>query len=181
MLHSSLQGTVEEEESNITSDLLNAQSNSQSRQNSHQLTSRLPVLTSIDHTALDNDALHAMVRSQNEQQRLAFDTVLTWCRSVTKSTSTHEQVHSLQLFITGGAGAGAGAGKSHLIKTLYHTAVNTFRQISQNPEKPYVLLLAPTGIAAINIKGTINSGLSIPVDNFGYNVTPLSDIEKSAL
>ena len=81
MLHSSLQGTEEEEESNITSDLLNAQSNSQSRQNSHQLTSRLPVLTSIDHTALDNDALHAMVRSLNEQQRLAFDTVLTWkCR-----------------------------------------------------------------------------------------------------
>ena len=76
-------------------DLLNAQSNSQSRQNSHQLTSRLPVLTSIDHTALDNDALHAMVRSINEQQRLSFDTVLTWCRSVAKSPSTHEQVHSL--------------------------------------------------------------------------------------
>ena len=87
-------------------------------------------------------------------------------------------MHSLQLFITGGAGAG----KSHLIKTLCYTAVNTFRQISQNPEKPSVLLLAPTGIAAINVKGTtINSGLSIPVDNFGYNVTPLSDIEKSAL
>ena len=79
MLHSSLQGTEEEEESNITSALLNAQSNSQSRQNSHQLTSRLPVLTSIDHTALDNDALHAMVCSLNEQQRLAFDTLLTWC------------------------------------------------------------------------------------------------------
>ena len=45
VLHSSLQGTEEEEESNIASDLLNAQSNSQSRQNSHQLTSRLPVLT----------------------------------------------------------------------------------------------------------------------------------------
>ena len=178
MLHSSLQGTEEEEESNITSDLLNAQSNSQSRQNSHQLTSRLPVLTSIDHTALDNDALHAMVRSLNEQQRLAFDTVLTWCRSVAKAPGTHEQVHSLQLFITGGAGAG----KSHLMKTFYHTAVNTFRQISQNPEKPSVLLLASTGIAAINIKGTtINSGLSIPVDKFGYNLTPLSDIEKSAL
>ena len=111
MLHSSLQGTEEEEESNITSDFVNAQSNFQSRQNSHQLTSRLPVLTSIDHTALDNDALHAMVRLLNEQQRLAFDTVLTWCRSVAKSPSTHEQVHSLQLFITGGAGAG----KSHLI------------------------------------------------------------------
>ena len=181
MLHSSVQGTEEEEESNITSDLLNAQSNSQSRQNSHQLTSRqLPILTSIDCTALDNNALHAMVHSLNEQQRLAFDTVLAWCRSVAKSPSTHEQVHSFQLFITGGAGAGAG--KSHLIKTLYHTAVNTFRQISQNPEKPSVLLLAPMGIAAINIKGTtINSGLSIPVDNFGYNVTPLSDIEKSAL
>ena len=90
-------------------------------------------------------------------------------------------MHSLQLFITGGAGAG----KSHLIKTLSHTAVNIFRQISQNPEKPSVLLLAPTGIAAINIKGTkINSGLSIPVDNIGYNVTPLSDrknrIKKSS-
>jgi predicted ATPase len=42
---------------------------------------------------------------------------------------------------------GSGAGKSHLIKTIYHTAVKTFRPPPFNPELPTVLLLAPTGVA----------------------------------
>ena len=39
----------------------------------------------------------------------------------------------------------------------------TFNPYSGSPNKPKVLILAPTGVAAININGTtINSGLSIP-------------------
>lgn len=177
ILNSSIEET---EECSGTNDLASdPQDASHIGQQTTQSRSGLPLVTSADPSAIDNDKLHAMVRTLNQQQRLAFDTVLTWCRNTAKCPNTHQQNRSpLQLFITGGAGAG----KSHLITTLYHTVVKTFRQISQNPEKPSVLLLAPTGIAAINISGTtVNSGLSIPIDNFGYSVTPLSDMQKSAL
>ena len=69
------------------------------------------------------------------------------------------EIEPLYLFLTGGGGAG----KSHLIKTIYHTAVKTFRHPHINPELPTVVLMAPTGVAAINIDGTtINTALSIP-------------------
>ena len=62
------------------------------------------------------------------------------------------------LFITGGAGAG----KSHLTKTIYQAATKTFRHGPEDPDKLSVLLFAPTGFVAINIRGkTINSGLAI--------------------
>ena len=61
------------------------------------------------------------------------------------------------MFITGGGGAG----KSHLIKTLYHTVVKTYRHAPMNPEIPTVLLAASTGVAVINIDGT-HSALAIP-------------------
>ena len=65
----------------------------------------------------------------------------------------------INLFVTGRAGAG----KSHLIKAIYHTAVKTFRYSTINPERPTVALMAPTGVAAININGTtIHAALSIP-------------------
>ena len=81
-------------------------------------------------------------------------------------------------FITGSAGAG----KSHVIKTIYQTATETFRHGPEDPDKPSILLLAPTGVAAINIGGnTINSGLAISKDIFGEHVGPLSDERKSAL
>ena len=41
-----------------------------------------------------------------------------------------------------------------------------------DPEKPRILLLVPTGVAAININGTIHSGLGI---NVGSKLYPLSD------
>ena len=76
------------------------------------------------------------------------------------------------MVVCGGFG---GAGKSHLIKTIYHTAVKTFRHPPVNPELPTVLLMAPTGVAAINIDGTtINTGLAIPKEA-GDNVPAMSD------
>ena len=107
-----------------------------------------------------------------------FNTVLTYCRNIVKCPSDHNII-APQLFITGGAGAG----KSHLIKAIYQMASQTFKQISESPEKPSVLLLTPTGILATNISGTtINRGLSIPVDNnYSYSVAAVSDIERSRL
>ena len=48
--------------------------------------------------------------------------------------------------------------------------------------KPKVLLLAPTGVAAVNIDGTtIHSALHIPVGYFGRNLPGLSNKMKSNL
>ena len=118
-----------------------------------------------------------MIRSLNQQRKLAFDTVFTYCRNVVKCPSDHNII-APQLFITGGAGAR----RSHLIKKIYQMATQTFKQVSGNPEKPSVLLLAPTGISAVNISGTtVNMGLSIPVDNFSCTLSPLPDIERIRL
>ena len=117
------------------------------------------------------------IRSLNQQQRHTFDTVLTYCRNVVKCPSDHHIV-APQLFITGGAGAG----KSHLMKLIHQMATQTFKKVSENPEKPSVLLLGPTGISAINISGTtINIELSIPVDDFPCTVSTLSDTERYGL
>ena len=146
-------------------------------QESTTLQCTVRMVSYVQPTILDSEELHSIIRSLNQQQRLTFDTVLTYCRNVVKCPSDYNII-APQLFITGGGGAG----KSHLIKTIYQMATQTFKQVSENPEKPSVLLLAPTGISAINISGTtINTRLSIPVDNFSCTVSPLPDIERSRL
>ena len=81
------------------------------------------------------------------------------------------QVEPLYLFLTGGGGAG----KSHVIKTIYHTAVKTFRHPSVNPELPIVLLMTPTGVGAINIDGTTINTARAVAKVAGVNVTARSD------
>ena len=59
--------------------------------------------------------------------------------------------------------------------------MKTFRYGSRNPEKPTVLLLAPTGVAAINIDGTtINSALAIPKD-IGDRLNAMSDQKRTQM
>jgi DNA replication protein DnaC len=126
---------------------------------------------------ISDDLLRESVRSLNKKQRLAYDTVLSWCRTKMSNLNSlkPQKVDPMHLFITGGAGSG----KSHLIKTIYHTATKTFRQAPMNPEFPTVLLMAPTGVAAININGTtINTALAIPKET-GDNVPAMSDQKKT--
>ena len=88
-----------------------------------------------------------------------------------------EKLDPINLFVTGGARAG----KSHLIKAIYHTEVKTFRYGTINPERPTVALMAPTGVAAININGTtIHTALSIPKE-FGDFAPKMSDQKRTQL
>ena len=88
-----------------------------------------------------------------------------------------KKVEPIYLFITGGGGAG----KSHLIKTIYHTVIKTFRYDGMNPENPTVLLSVPTGVAAININGTtINTPLAIP-KNTGDTLPAMSDQKRTQM
>ena len=86
-------------------------------------------------------------------------------------------VQPVYLFLTGGGGVG----KSHLINSIYHTTTKTFRHGITNPENPTVLLMAPTGVAAININGTtIHTALAIPKES-GDNLPPLSDQKRTQI
>ena len=59
-------------------------------------------------------------------------------------------IQPLYLFLTGGAGVG----KSFLTKILYQYLTKTFSYRNSSLDKRKVLLLSPTGVAAVNIDGT---------------------------
>ena len=93
------------------------------------------------------------------------------------NTLKPSKVDPIHLFVTGGGGAG----KSHLITAIYHTVTKTFRHAPLNPELPSVLLMAPTGVAAININGTtIHTALAIPKE-CGNSVPAMSDQKRTQM
>ena len=69
--------------------------------------------------------------------------------------------------------------KSHLIKAIFLPLNKVMRYKDGNADKPRILLLAPTGVAAININGaTTHLGLGINIQNKLY---PLNDQQRAAL
>ena len=73
----------------------------------------------------------------------------------------------------------AGIGKSHLIKAIFLSLYKALGYKGGDVDKPRLLLLAPTGVAAINITGTtIHSGLG---SNAGNKLYPLNDQQRAAL
>ena len=118
--------------------------------------------------------------SLNFQQRKIFNEVQDWAKKKIKPRNSNKNVFvdPLRLFITGGAGVR----KSHLMKIICMFLTKTFNLYSESPDKPKVLILAPTGVATIDINGTtINSGLRIPPYVNGYILTRLSDSERGRL
>ena len=66
-----------------------------------------------------------------------------------------------------------------MIKTIYMSLSKVLMYKGGELDKPRILLLAPTGVAAININGTtIHSGLGI---NVGGKLYPLSEQHRAAL
>ena len=68
------------------------------------------------------------------------------------------------------------------MRVIYQCLTKTLSYGSTLVDKPKTLLMALTGVAAINIDGTtIHTAFNIPVGHFGSNLPPLSDKMKSSL
>ena len=130
--------------------------------------------------SLSNEEINLLISQLNQKQREIFNVINRWARQTVqnRSSDTPVKIPPLRLFITDNAGTG----KSFLIKTLYSSVSKTLNFRTSSVEKPKVLLLAPTGVAAINISGTtIHSGLGIPVECRGMHVPKLSDKKRCEL
>lgn len=130
--------------------------------------------------SMSDDNINELIRSLNEKQRFLFEIVNKWARRHVKNLSAEKVIEnlSLYLFITGGAGTG----KSHLIKTITASVSKTLCYGSSCIEKPNVLLLAPTGVAAVNINGTtIHPGLGISAESCGLTLHKLVDKRRCKL
>ena len=100
---------------------------------------------------MQDDEYRCMVQMLNREQKEFFYHVL----HLTKTSD-----EPFYCFLSGGAGVG----KSHLTKALYQAALKYYNtRAGENFAEVNVLMLAPTGKAAYNIKGnTIHSALAIP-------------------
>ena len=124
------------------------------------------LIAPVNVTLIPDSELNSNIRSLNERQRDLFEVVNKWARDIVKNLSSKfpKTINPLHIFVTGGGGCG----KSHLVKTIYHSLQKTFSFKNGDPEKARVTLLAPTGVAAVNIDGTtVHSGLGIPVGHNG--------------
>lgn len=147
---------------------------SDSDRHESQAISRYVVVSDIT-----DDELRGSVRSLNSRQRHTYNYVLEWCRNTVKNMNSlqPQKVEEIFVFLTGGGGAG----KSHLITAIYHTVTKAFKHTATNIERPSVLLMAPTGVSAININGTtVNTALGIPKEA-GLTLKPLSDQNRTQL
>ena len=123
---------------------------------------------------MSDNELNTKILSLNQKQREYFEVVYNWARRFVKylSSLTNTKINPLHIFLTGGAGTG----KSHLIKTIYHALTEVFSYRAMTLDKPKVFLVAPTGVAAVNIDGmTIHTSLGIPVGRYEKNLPRLND------
>ncbi|KAK7573658.1 hypothetical protein V9T40_004699 [Parthenolecanium corni] len=112
---------------------------------------------------------YELMRKLNERQR-------KYCLHVMHELKSRRKIYE---FVNGSAGVG----KSVLIKALNQSIIRYYNSKSDsNPGNLKVLLCAPTGKAAYNIGGiTLHSAFVIPINQFGGEMTALSDNIQNTL
>ena len=128
-------------------------------------------------TILSDSEINSKIRSLNVKQRQMFDFIYNWTKShvKVKCRTTSKQSTPFHVFLSDSEGCG----KLHLIKTVFRAVNKVFLYRSGDPTKPRVLLLAPKGVAVININGNkVHYGLHIPCR---HKLLPLNIENKAQL
>ena len=103
------------------------------------------------------------------EKRIVFDKIVKFCKEEIIAIKIGRNQPTPPRIIVHG---GAGIGKTYLIKTLAVWINKLNQREGLHPLQPYVLLLAPTGVAANSIGGTtLHSGLDFKI---GKKYIPLS-------
>ena len=141
----------------------------------HNQTYSEAVSSQFQAAILSDSEINSNIRSLNLKKRQIFEFAFNWAKLQVKVKSGIISNHSKPFYLF--FSDIGGCGKSHLIKTIYHAIKKVFLYRSGDPGKPRALLLAPTGVAAINInRNTIHSGLHIPCRG---KILPLNNANKA--
>ena len=120
------------------------------------------------------DIMYQHVRNFSVSQRIVFDMVITYCKSIITAERNGDasSIVDPPLLIVHGGG---GVGKSYLIHGIAQWAEKILREGNgrNNQDMPMVLLLAYTGVAANNIGGiTFHSGLGFKFGSHMLDLAP---------
>ncbi|XP_057308182.1 uncharacterized protein LOC130646063 [Hydractinia symbiolongicarpus] len=127
-------------------------------QENDDVTDKISNINNHDTDEIRNE-LHEKIRTLNKTQRQIFEVVNDWVTTYVKglACNAHHKIKPIHIFLTGSAGCG----KSHLVTTISDMLNKALSYRAGNLEKDKILILAPTGVAAINIEGnTIHSALA---------------------
>ena len=129
------------------------------------------------HPVFQDSLINENIGSLNVKQRQIFDVIHKWARDYVKNLSSRhvKYIKPFHVFLT----ARAGVNKSDLIKTIFMSISNLLSFKGSDPEKPMILILAPTGVAAINIDGTTIH--TAPGINAGHKLYSLNDGQRGIL
>ena len=110
-----------------------------------------PLINQLKMTIMPQAEYHALINSLNNEQRQFHDHVVFLVK---------DNAPAWQTLVSGGAGVG----KSHLLRAIDQSVKQCFmRQAGRDFTKTPVVIVAPTGTAAFNVKGlTIHTALAVP-------------------
>ncbi|XP_070537053.1 uncharacterized protein [Ptychodera flava] len=128
-----------------------------------------PIIEDLQQPRMADNELYPLLQKLNKKQKEIFYHIVHWMKTRTEP---------LNIFVTGGAGVG----KSLVLKSLYQVLLKYLSNLpGENPDNIHLLLVAPTGKAAYNIKGTtIHSAFQIPASQ-GFHYRPLTSERLNTL
>ncbi len=123
--------------------------------------------------------LRKLARNLDFYQRKVLEIGVHHARSLVKARSGRNPLPISPHIMVDGA---AGAGKSCTINILKEMIQLIMQQAGDNPECPHILLCAPTGTAAINIKGqTLHSAFGFTFGDEHYSLSDKTRDTKRAM
>jgi len=137
----------------------------------------LPEKTKYKRIDISNiDAMLESARKLCYEQRLVFDSVLQYCKSIIKNEQHPKKIITPPLIMIHGS---AGTGKSKLIQDISQWCEHTLtRSNNRSLDQPYIIRVAPTGKAASIIGGlTLHSAFNF---KFSNEFTSLNDKNRNA-